>query len=222
MLIDSSNLPKSQVVYIATSASYANQNRFKVGGVESLDKLSSRLSTYNTRSASGDLFYYAEWFMVHSYKEIEGRLKDLLGRFRDTKPKEIYVMHYTNLLKVLEYLISHYNEEVDSVNSYISTYIASLDRRNLRPVVPKEKCLKSIKIKSVGQPTVEIQANTDAEVVQKLEDYFRNIAEEVTSVTFKTILDAVNVKKDRLQLYRNLEQDETQCSSKEKVSIQHI
>jgi hypothetical protein len=204
MLIDSSNLPKSQVVYIATSASYANQNRFKVGGVESIDKLSSRLSTYNTGSASGDLFYYAEWFLVHNYKEIEGRLKDLLGRFRDTKPKEIYVMHYTNLLKVLEYLISHYNEEVDSVNNYISTYIASLDRRNLRPIIPKEKCLKSIKIKSVGCPTVEIQANTHLEIVQKLEDYFRNIAEEVTSVTFKTILDAVNVKKDRLQLYPRL------------------
>jgi hypothetical protein len=32
MLIDSTNLPKTQVVYIATSRSFANQNRFKVGG----------------------------------------------------------------------------------------------------------------------------------------------------------------------------------------------
>jgi hypothetical protein len=100
MLIDSSNLPKTQVVYIATSTSYANQNRFKVGGVESLDKLASRLSTYNTGSASGDLFYYAEWFLVHNYKEIEDRLKDLLGRFRDQKPKEIYIMHYHNLFNI--------------------------------------------------------------------------------------------------------------------------
>jgi len=34
MLIDSTALPKTQVVYIATSPNYAQQNRFKVGGVE--------------------------------------------------------------------------------------------------------------------------------------------------------------------------------------------
>jgi hypothetical protein len=60
MLVDSSNLPKTQVVYIATSSAYANQNRFKVGGVESLDKLVSRLSVYNTGSANGDMFYYVD------------------------------------------------------------------------------------------------------------------------------------------------------------------
>ena len=32
MLIDSSSLPKTQVVYIATSSLYASQNTFKVGG----------------------------------------------------------------------------------------------------------------------------------------------------------------------------------------------
>ena len=32
MLIDSTKLPKTQVVYIATSSLYASQNTFKVGG----------------------------------------------------------------------------------------------------------------------------------------------------------------------------------------------
>jgi hypothetical protein len=204
MLIDSSNLPKTQVVYIATSTSYANQNRFKVGGVESLDKLASRLSTYNTGSASGDLFYYAEWFLVHNYKEIEDRLKDLLGRFRDQKPKEIYIMHYHNLFNILEYLVEHYNDEVDLVNSHIVKYIDSLDRKNTIPFVPKEKCLKSVKIKTVGQPTVKIEASSDLELMQKLEDHFKNIDKQVTSVTFKSIFDALNIKKDRLQLYPKL------------------
>ena len=204
MLIDSSNLLKTQVVYIATSTSYANQNRFKVGGVESLDKLASRLSTYNTGSANGDLFYYAEWFLVHNYKEIEDRLKDLLGRFRDQKPKEIYIMHYHNLFNILEYLVEHYNDEVDLVNSHIVKYIDSLDRKNTIPFVPKEKCLKSVKIKTVGQPTVKIEASSDLELMQKLEDHFKNIDKQVTSVTFKSIFDALNIKKDRLQLYAKL------------------
>jgi hypothetical protein len=58
MLIDFTKIPKTQVVYIATSQNYAQQNRFKVGGVESLDKLSSRLSVYNGRSANVILFIF--------------------------------------------------------------------------------------------------------------------------------------------------------------------
>ena len=204
MLIDSSNIPKTQVVYIATSSAYANQNRFKVGGVESLDKLTSRLSVYNTGSANGDLFYYAEWFLVHNYKEIESRLKDLMGRFRDQKSKEMYVVHYTKLLYILEYLVNNYNEEIDVVNAHLAEFISSLDKRNLKPVVPKEKCLKSIKIKTVGQPDVKIEANTDLEIVNKLEDHFRKMDSQVTSVTFKNIFDALNIKRDRLQLYSKL------------------
>jgi LPS O-antigen subunit length determinant protein (WzzB/FepE family) len=72
------------------------------------------------------------------------------------------------------------------------------------PVVPEIKCLKSIKIESVGQPTVKIEANTDLEIVQKLEEYFTRMDSQVTSVTFKSIFDALNIKRDRLQLYPKL------------------
>ena len=204
MLIDSTKLPKIQVVYIATSSLYASQNTFKVGGVESLDKLESRLCTYNSRSSTGDPFYYADWFLVHNYKEIESRLKDLIGRFREKITKEMYVLHYTKLLYILKYLVDNYNEEVDVVNANLAEFIASLDTGNLRPVVPAEKCLKSIKIKPVGQPNVKIEANTDLEIAQKLEEYFTKMDSQVTSVTFKSIFDALNIKKDRLQLYSKL------------------
>jgi hypothetical protein len=204
MLIDSSSLPKTQVVYIATSSLYASQNTFKVGGVESLDKLESRLCTYNSRSSTGDPFYYADWFLVHNYREIENRLKDLIGRFREKITKEMYVLHYTKLVYILKYLVDNYNEEVDVVNAKLAEFIASLDTGNLRPVVPAEKCLKSVKIKTVGQPTVRIEANTDLEIAQKLEEYFTRMDSQVTSVTFKSIFDALNIKKDRLKLYSRL------------------
>jgi LPS O-antigen subunit length determinant protein (WzzB/FepE family) len=71
-------------------------------------------------------------------------------------------------------------------------------------VVPAEKCLKSVKIKKVGQPTVRIEANTDLEIAQKLEEYFTRMDSQVTSVTFKSIFDALNIKKDRLKLYSRL------------------
>ena len=54
LLIDDQKREKTQVIYIATSQNYAKQNRFKPGGVESIEKLPSRFSTYNSRSAAGD------------------------------------------------------------------------------------------------------------------------------------------------------------------------
>ena len=85
----------------------------------------------------------------------------------------MYVLHYTKLLYILEYLVNNYNEEVDVVNANLADFISSLNTGNLEPVVPKARCLKSVKIKTVGQPTVRIEANTDAEIVQKLEEYFK-------------------------------------------------
>jgi MSV199 domain len=58
LLVDDQKREKTQVVYIATSRNYAMQNRFKPGGVESIEKLTSRFSTYNSRSAAGDEWYY--------------------------------------------------------------------------------------------------------------------------------------------------------------------
>jgi len=128
-------------------------------------------------------------------------LKDLIGRFREKITKEMYVLHYTKLLHILEYLVDNYNEEVDVVNANLADFIASLDTGNLDPVVPKARCLKSIKIKSVGQPTVKIRANTDLEIVQKLEEYFRNLDIGTKSVTFKSVFDEIDVRADRLRLY---------------------
>jgi hypothetical protein len=165
--------------------------------------LESRLCTYNSRSSIGDPFYYAEWFLVHKHSDIETRLGNLLGKFREKRNKEMYVLNYAKLLQILEYIVNHYNEETDEINDHLAELIASLDPKMV-PVVPEVKCLKSIKIESVGQPTVKIEANTDLEIVQKLEEYFTRMDSQVTSVTFKSIFDALNIKRDRLQLYPKL------------------
>jgi len=201
MLIDSTSLPKTQVVYIATSQTYAKQNRFKVGGVESEDKLMSRLSQYNGRSATGDLFYFSDWFLVHNYKEVESRLKDLIGRFRDNKYKEIYVLHYTKLEYILKYLVDNYNEETDLVNKHLLDFISSLDSNIVESYVPKERCLKTIKISEVGKPDFEIEANTNQELEKKLELYFGSLDTEIKVVTSKTVFDDLGVKKKRLELF---------------------
>jgi hypothetical protein len=40
--------------------------------------------------------------------------------------------------------------------------------------------------------------------VQKLEDHFRKMDISTRSVTFKSIFDALNIKRDRLKLYPKL------------------
>lgn len=135
LLIDDQKREKTQVIYISTSRNYARQNRFKPGGVESIEKLTSRFSTYNSRSASGDEWYYSDTFLVADYKQIETRLKDLLGRFRYKKGKEIYILHYTNIRYIVEYLCNHYNDEIDEVNAKLTDFISNLHSHNLRPFI---------------------------------------------------------------------------------------
>jgi hypothetical protein len=200
MLIDSTKLPKTQVVYIATSQNYAQQNRFKVGGVESLDKLSSRLSVYNGRSANGDSFYFSDWFLVHNFSQIESRLKSLMGRFRENPSKEIYIIHYSKIQYILQYLIEHYNDETDTVNYHLSEFISSLNINNLRPVVPKAQCLKKIKISEVG-----LTSNT-SELVLKLKNHIKTLDKETKIIYAKDVFDKIGLKSERRKNYPILEE----------------
>lgn len=127
----------TEVIYIATCDSYAKRNRFKIGGVQSSDKLQQRLSTYNTRSANGDMFYYSDIFMVADYHHAESRVKDLIGRFVDKKGKEFYQLHYTELREIVKYICERYTEEVEKINEGLSRLVASLNVQRLRPVVPR-------------------------------------------------------------------------------------
>ncbi len=91
----------TQLIYISTSVSYAAQHRFKVGGVEGRRRLRGRLSDYNGRSASGDEWYFCNLIDVADFRKAEGRIEDIIGKFRDKKDKEIYIMPYRKLLKSL-------------------------------------------------------------------------------------------------------------------------
>lgn len=127
MLIKDDPITKTQIVYLSTSPSYALQNRFKVGGVESANHLTPRLRTYNSNRTVGDEQYFSDIFMVADYKNVEKRLESLVGRFRDKKSKEVYRMHYTNLKYIVEYLCERFDEDVDMVNEKLSTFIENLN-----------------------------------------------------------------------------------------------
>jgi hypothetical protein len=128
--------PLNEAIYISTSKAYANQNRYKVGGVEGMDKLKPRFSGYNGRSSVDDLWYYSDIFRVANFRECEKRINDVLGRFRERKSKEIYVLHYKDLKRYVEWITQHYEDEIEKFNEELDMLIFNLNRHNLRPFVP--------------------------------------------------------------------------------------
>jgi hypothetical protein len=128
--------PLNEAIYISTSKAYANQNRYKVGGVEGMDKLKPRFSGYNGRSSVDDLWYYSDIFRVANFRECEKRINDVLGRFRERKSKEIYVLHYKDLKRYVEWITQHYEDEIEKFNEELDMLISNLNRHNLRPFVP--------------------------------------------------------------------------------------
>jgi hypothetical protein len=173
-LIDNNKeLEKTQIIYITTSANYAKRNRFKVGGVESEDKLGSRLSTYNTGRAAGDDFFYTNSYSVHNYREIESRLKDLIGAFKDRKSREMYILHYSHLTYIIKYLIDHYNDEVDEINKKLGEFIKDLNIRILRPAIVKP--LNIAYIQQTGLPDVTLTADSETSLNLKMENYIKSL-----------------------------------------------
>ncbi|CCV01702.1 hypothetical protein IIV22_025R [Invertebrate iridescent virus 22] len=205
LLIDDQKREKTQVLYIATSQNYARQNRFKVGGVENTQKLDSRLSVYNSRSASGDEWYYSDTFLVADYHQIESRLKDLLGRFRDKKSKEIYILHYSNIKYICEYLSTHYNDEIDEVNQKLTEFISNLNSYQLRPIVPPPICIRFANITTLKEDgtttSTTLQSNSKEDFINKLTDYIHQLDECTTQISKKKVFDDLKVKKDRKDKY---------------------
>ncbi|CCV01691.1 hypothetical protein IIV22_014R [Invertebrate iridescent virus 22] len=205
LLIDDQKREKTQVLYIATSQNYARQNRFKVGGVENTQKLDSRLSVYNSRSASGDEWYYSDTFLVADYHQIESRLKDLLGRFRDKKSKEIYILHYSNIKYICEYLSAHYNDEIDEVNQKLTEFISNLNSYQLRPIVPPPICVRFANITTLKEDgtttSTTLQSKSKEDFINKLTDYIHQLDECTTQISKKKVFDDLKVKKDRKDKY---------------------
>ncbi|CCV01870.1 hypothetical protein IIV22A_026R [Invertebrate iridescent virus 22] len=205
LLIDDQKREKTQVLYIATSQNYARQNRFKVGGVENTQKLDSRLSVYNSRSASGDEWYYSDTFLVADYHQIESRLKDLLGRFRDKKSKEIYILHYSNIKYICEYLSTHYNDEIDEVNQKLTEFISNLNFYQLRPIVPPPICVRFANITTLKEDgtttSTTLQSKSKEDFINKLTDYIHQLDECTTQISKKKVFDDLKVKKDRKDKY---------------------
>jgi prophage antirepressor-like protein len=92
---------KNHVVYVATTKTYALNNRFKIGGVKSLSLLKSRLSTYNSGRPIGDKMYYAHIVSCVNYTHLEAKIKEVLGAHREVEDAEVYNLQRRKIFRRL-------------------------------------------------------------------------------------------------------------------------
>ena len=198
MMVKDDPITRTQVIYIATTKLYAKTNNFKPSGVDDTNKLKSRLSTYNTGRLKEDSFYYSDIYMVSNYHIIEAQLKNLLGRFRNKKEKEMYRLHYSDIKYIVEYLCQRDGEDVEEVNSKLTQFISNLNTRTLRPVIPLPNMsyLTSIThLKKDGTVSnLIIQSDTFEEAVK---EYILALKPNTTWISKKKVFDDLKVKKDR-------------------------
>ena len=198
----------TEIIYIATCDSYAKRNRFKIGGVQSSDKLQQRLSTYNTRSANGDMFYYSDIFMVADYHHAEARVKDLIGRFVDKKGKEFYQLHYMELREIIKYICERYTEEIERINEGLSTLIASLNVKRLRPVVPRPTNHASYVNVIHGVAHNKVITNPDEEEFRtQVRHYLSGLLYPVTTIHRKDVFDNIGLKVNKTVAWKWIKQE---------------
>jgi len=203
-------IPKTQVVYISTSSTYARQNLFKVGGLDSQAQIKPRLASYNTNRTTGDEWYFLDIFIVADYRVIEAQLKILVGRFRPKKNKEMYKLHYTHLRYIVDYLCRRSDEDVDLVNEKLTEFIQGLCTYNLRPVVPSPLELKLANVmitelKKDGTVHEHVSAKNSPEFVKKVEEFVHTLDANTKSISRREVFDALEVKKDRKELMDTLQ-----------------
>jgi hypothetical protein len=129
-------LKKDEIFYIATTRTYAANNRFKYGGVAKAKDLPSRLASYNTGRPEGDLYYYCNIIRCHKYKHIENCMEMLVKGFKDKAngKKEMLHMRYNCLLELVEFIDENHVRDLEFINERAQKYIQATIE--LKPVIP--------------------------------------------------------------------------------------
>ncbi len=126
-------LVESEYIYIVTSITYARSNQFKIGRTKSV---SSRVSSLNTSNVEGeDDVYCCGEFVCHNSKVLEAIIHDQLKRWRTSKSREFFTLHYDILLPMVTQICENYNAGIGRANNNINNWV---DIDMMEPVIPTQ------------------------------------------------------------------------------------
>jgi hypothetical protein len=186
----------TQIVYISTSKSYAAQHRFKVGGMTSEDLLSKRLASYNTRSATGDEWYYTITFKVVDFHLVECILAKLLEQYKDKKSKEIYIYPYKRLITKVEAVCTNYEVIIKDTNNEIE----EVSRELSLPATDIPQPLSKVEVKHFG-----LKVNLETVSEDRLLEIFSEFIptnDKTTEIKRKDLFDGICKKYPTIKLDR--------------------
>jgi prophage antirepressor-like protein len=209
LAISDQKRPLNDVIYISTSRAYAGHNRYKVGGVEGMEKLKPRFSGYNGRSSVDDEWYYSDIFKVANFRAAEKRIEDVLGRFRERKNKEIYVLHYSDLRRYVEWICEHYEDEIEEFNKELDVLISNLNKHKLRPIIPPPYQGTSATITRIvdGVPSsITIESTIEEQFKHKIKVYLDTLEPTTKEVKRTELFEQVPFNFNRIDGWRWLKE----------------
>ncbi len=107
-----------QIVYIAGSEQYKNNNNFKVG-ITTIENIKKRLSTYNTGRSKNDKYHYYFIVKLYNAKLAENIISNILHKYKDTKSKELYIVNF----KILKHYVLEVCKFVNRISKMYNTNI---------------------------------------------------------------------------------------------------
>ena len=124
-------------------------------------------------------------------------LKCLLGRFRDRKRKEIYIMFYPHISYIVNYLVEHFSDEVDEVNARMKEFIESYQPKK-GTVIQIPPAWVFNEEDSLEEDVVENAIVTIEQELENLKEtlttFLRNLPATQKEITKKEVFDQLNVK----------------------------
>jgi prophage antirepressor-like protein len=170
---------KNHVVYIATTKTYAANNRFKIGGVKSMSLLKGRLSTYNSGRPVGDKMYYAHIVSCVNYVHLEAKIKEIIGTHREVEDAEVYNLHYTDAKFFVDFLSTRYNEEIDIHDDKLDQLVSNV--LNLKPIIPEPLVLNGAELRSMvnGEQTRTVQVDFDVMDEIEQNEWLKRVLQEI-------------------------------------------
>jgi hypothetical protein len=164
--------PKDEWLYIATSALYAKNCRFKVGSTTG--SLKSRLQKYNTGRPEDDLYFMCWRKRVVNSNSADTKIKQYLAKFMDKKEgsKEMYIMGFDDLTNIVNQIAEHHNNDWETVNYYLKTITPGLADISGDHEVPP-----AINLDASGASPDDINIPTNDQIMERILELVTNLNE---------------------------------------------
>lgn len=193
---------RNEIVYIATTKTYAAANRFKVGSVKSVALLKSRLASYNSGRPIEDRMYFC--FIVECSRglHLENRIKEILGDYVDgDKTTEMYVIHYSDLKFFVNLIATNYNDEVELHDVKLEDIMTHL--LTLEPEIPEALILNGAELRStIGGTKKTVKIDFDTMTDSEQTEWLQKVLKEI-----KTFMDGDELVIERRVLFDRFERD---------------